>query len=72
MQNIFKMQIMSRGTKYRLTNVMYVHTYTVCYVDLFIAAVAVPHMKFFQLACDMICGSSIREPLSFTANCCTS
>ena len=63
MENIFKMQSMIRGMYYRTTNMMYIHTCTIGNVYLFIAIIAIPHMKLVQLSCNMVCGSRIRIPV---------
>jgi hypothetical protein len=51
MKNIIKMQIMSRGMNYRMTNVMYIHTLPASCVNLFIAIIAVSHVQLLQFAC---------------------
>lgn len=54
MQNIFEMQIMIRGMKYRMTNMTYIHTCTTSIVNLLVPIVAITYMQLLQLACDMI------------------
>jgi hypothetical protein len=63
MKDIIKMQIMSRGMNYRMTSVVYIHTWTTSCVNLFIAIVVVSYMQIIQFTYDMISCTRIGVPV---------
>lgn len=55
---------MTGSTNNSMTNMINIHTCSTSCVDLVIAGVLVPHVEFFELACNMIGSTSIHVPIS--------
>jgi len=63
MKNIIKMQISMRGTNNSITNMINVHTCTICCAYLVIAGVLLLDSQPVELAGHVICSTSIRVPV---------
>ena len=67
MKNVFEMQIMMRGMKYRITNMTNIHIYTTGCVDLLVPIVAIPRVKLVQIARNVISCPRVIVPIGVDA-----
>ena len=67
MEDISKMNIPVRGIDNCMTNMIYLHTFTICVVDLIMATVLLVHGDLFKLIGDVICGSRVNVPIGINS-----